>query len=115
MCGFLAGVFGGAYNTVGPLLVIYGHLRGWEPERFRATLQGCFFPAYLLIVIGHAIAGLLTVQVLLLFSVSMPAVLLAIFLGGKVNASLSRERFTRYVNMALIVLGGILCLRALLF
>ena len=113
--GLLAGLFGGAYNTVGPLIVVYGHLRRWDPERFRATLQGCFFPAYLLIVIGHAIAGLLTVQVLTLFSVSMPAVLLAVFVGGKLNAALSRERFTRYVNVALIVIGTILCLRAYAF
>jgi hypothetical protein len=113
--GFLAGVFGGAYNTVGPLLVIYGHLRGWSPERFRATLQGCFFPAYLLIVVGHVIAGLLTLEVLALYGASLPVVFLAVFLGQRLHASLSRERFTRYVNIALMVIGGILCLRSLAF
>jgi uncharacterized protein len=97
------------------LLVVYGHIRRWAPERFRATLQGCFFPSYLLIVIGHAIAGLLTVHVLTLFSVSLPAVLFAVFVGRKLNASLPRERFTRYVNVALIVIGAILCLRAYVF
>jgi hypothetical protein len=29
----------------GPPLVIYGALRRWTPERFRATLQGYFLPA----------------------------------------------------------------------
>jgi uncharacterized membrane protein YfcA len=110
--GFLAGVFGGAYNTVGPLIVVYGHLRRWAPERFRATLQGCFFPAYLLIVIGHTLGGLLTVHVLTLYAVSMPVVLLAVVVGERLNASFSRARFTRYVNVALVVLGAILCLRA---
>ena len=110
--GFLAGLFGGAYNTVGPLLVVYGHLRRWPPERFRATLQGCFFPTYLLIVIGHAMAGLLTMQVLTLYSVSLPVVFLGVFLGQRLNAALPHERFTCYVNMALVVIGGILCLRS---
>jgi uncharacterized membrane protein YfcA len=110
--GFLAGLFGGAYNTVDPLLVVYGHLRRWPPEYFRATLQGCFFPAYVLIVVGHAMAGLLTTEVLTLYSVSLPVVSLAVFLGQKLNAALSRERFARYVNMALVVIGGILCLQS---
>src|SRR5262249_51239910 len=38
--GFGAGVLGGAYGMNGPPLVIYGSLRGWSPEHFRATLQG---------------------------------------------------------------------------
>src|SRR5436190_1989907 len=37
--GFLAGIFGGAYGMNGPPLVIYGSLRRWTPEQFRATLQ----------------------------------------------------------------------------
>src|SRR5262249_31722764 len=38
--GFAAGVLGGAYGMNGPPLVIYGTLRGWSAEHFRATLQG---------------------------------------------------------------------------
>jgi hypothetical protein len=40
----------------GPLpLVVYGSLRGWPPERFRATLQGYFLPASLLGLAGPAL------------------------------------------------------------
>ncbi|HEY1587600.1 MAG TPA: sulfite exporter TauE/SafE family protein [Polyangia bacterium] len=38
-------VFGGSYGMNGPPLAIYGSLRDWPPERFRATLQGYFLPA----------------------------------------------------------------------
>lgn len=41
--GFVAGILGGAYNTNGPPIVVYGTLHQWSPERFRATLQGYFF------------------------------------------------------------------------
>lgn len=109
--GFGAGVLGGAYNTVGPLIVVYGQLRRWAPERFRATLQSCFLPAYAGIVVGHGFAGLLTVQVFRLYTLALPLVLVAIFLGGRLNAALERERFTRWVNLVLIGIGLILCLR----
>jgi uncharacterized protein len=42
--GFLAGVLGGAYNTNGPPVVIYGVLQKWDPKRFWATLQGLSWP-----------------------------------------------------------------------
>ncbi len=44
-CGFVAGVFGGAYGINGPPLVIYGAMRRWSAQHFRATLQGYFLPA----------------------------------------------------------------------
>ena len=40
--GFLAGILGGAYNTNGPPVVIYGVMRGWGKERFRANPAGLF-------------------------------------------------------------------------
>ncbi|MGQ4810589.1 hypothetical protein NKDENANG_04068 [Candidatus Entotheonellaceae bacterium PAL068K] len=110
--GFLAGVLGGAYNTVGPPIVVYGHLRRWSPDRFRATLQGYFFPVYLCIVIGHGFIGLLTPYVFQLYGLSFPVVLAAICLGGRLNATIPREQFTRVLNVALIGLGLGLCLRA---
>ena len=110
--GFFAGVLGGAYNTVGPLLVMYGNLQRWPPDRFRATLQGCFFPAYSFIVIGHGLSGALTSRVLLLFGLSIPVLFLATLWGEHINAALHRDRFTRYINGMLLVLGVLLCLQA---
>ncbi len=36
--GFLAGVLGGAFNTPGPPVIIYGNLRQWSRDLFRSTL-----------------------------------------------------------------------------
>jgi uncharacterized membrane protein YfcA len=41
-CGLVAGVLGGAYGMNGPSLVVYGSLRRWSAEHFRATLQAYF-------------------------------------------------------------------------
>ena len=58
--GFVSGVLGGAYNTAGPPLVIYGTARRWNAQDFRATLQGAFLPISLCIIFWHAQADLVT-------------------------------------------------------
>ena len=103
--GFVAGILGGAYNTNGPPVVVYGALKGWPPEYFRATLQGCFLLTGLMILIGHGVAGLWTPQVLRLYAFSLPAVMLAVFAGERLNRRLPREAFGRVVYAFLVVMG----------
>ena len=52
-CGFCAGVLGGAYGMNGPPLVIYGAMRRWSAQHFRATLQGYFLPASIVGMAGY--------------------------------------------------------------
>jgi len=106
--GLLAGILGGAYNTNGPPVVIYGTLRRWPAESFRATLQGYFLPTGLLIVLGHGLAGLWTPSVLRFYVISLPVVFLAILLGSKLNRSIPQGKFDRYVHIFLILLGTML-------
>src|SRR5687767_7360599 len=91
---------------------MYGHLRHWSPEQFRATLQSCFFPAYGCIVIGHAVTGLLTPHVFALFGLSLPFIILAILLGNKLHAAIPQRFFLRAVNIALLLIGLLLCFRS---
>ena len=58
VCGFCAGVLGGAYGMNGPPLAIYGAMRRWSAQHFRATLQGYFLPASVIGMIGYWLAGL---------------------------------------------------------
>ena len=58
-CGFCAGVLGGAYGMNGPPLVIYGAMRRWSAQHFRATLQGYFLPASIIGMGGYWLAGTL--------------------------------------------------------
>jgi len=107
VAGFISGLLGGAYNTSGPPVIIYGTLRRWPPERFRATLQG-YFLSTAFIVIGHGIAGLWTSDVLILYAYALPPVLLAIYLGGKLNQSIPPGKFDRFVYAVLVVMGALL-------
>jgi uncharacterized membrane protein YfcA len=111
--GFSAGVLGGAYGMNGPPLVVYGTLRRWSPEHFRATLQGYFLPASLAGMFGYWLAGLWVPAVTHYYLWSLVPGLVAIFLGREINRRLDTRRFLRYVHGGLIVVGVGLMVQAL--
>ena len=112
-CGFCAGVLGGAFGMNGPPLAIYGAMRRWSAQRFRATLQGYFLPASVLGLVGYFLAGLLGREVTRYYLVSLPCAVVAILLGGVVNRRLRGDVFVRYVYAGLVVVGAILAMQAI--
>ena len=111
--GVVSGILGGAYGMNGPPLAIYGSLRRWSPQHFRATLQGYFLPASLLGLIGYAAIGLWTAAVTRYLLLSLPAALAAILLGRSLNRRLQGDGFFRYVYGGLILIGSVLVAQAL--
>jgi hypothetical protein len=111
--GAAAGVLGGAYGMNAPPLVVYGALRRWSPEHFRATLQGYFLPASMLGMIGYWSAGLWTPSVTRYYLLSLPMILVAIPLGRALNRRFDAARFHVYVHAALLVSGLGLCAQAI--
>lgn len=111
-CGFCAGVLGGAYGMNGPPLVIYGAMRRWTAQHFRATLQGYFLPASVLGMIGYYFAGLWVPAVTHYYLVSLPVVLPTIFLGRWLNHRMRGDAFLRYVHVGLICIGAALLAQA---
>ncbi|MCX6570189.1 MAG: sulfite exporter TauE/SafE family protein [Candidatus Aminicenantes bacterium] len=114
LVGWTAGVLGGATNTNGPPVVAYGMLRGWPPERFRATLQGYFLPTGLMILAGHGIAGMWTGEVFRFYLYSLPAIVIGVVLGGLVNRKLTHDLFAKLVYGFLTAMGAVLLVRTLL-
>ena len=111
--GVSAGVLGGAYGMNGPPLVVYGALRRWSPENFRATLQGYFLPASVIGMIGYWAADLWTPSVTRYYLLSLPTALLAIVLGRAINRRVDARRFFVYVHAGLILSGAGLVLQAI--
>lgn len=111
--GFGAGVLGGAYGMNGPPLVVYGALRGWSPQHFRATLQGYFLPASSMAMAGYWLAGLWTPEVNGHFVLSLPAVVLAVLLGRMANQRMQGRGFLVAVHIGLILVGVVLVVQAL--
>jgi hypothetical protein len=111
-CGFLAGILGGAYGMNGPPLVIYGAMRRWSPQHFRATLQGYFLPASIVAMAGYWFAGLWVPAVTHFYLLSLPVAIPAVFLGRILNRRLHGDSFLKYVHLGLICIGLILLFQA---
>lgn len=111
--GFSAGILGGAYGMNGPPLVIYGSLRKWTPQHFRATLQGYFLPASLAGLLGYWVSGLWTATVSRSYLISLPFIILATLLGRAINRRLGARRFLLYIHGGLILIGIALAAQAL--
>jgi len=111
-CGFCAGVLGGAYGMNGPPLVIYGTMRGWTAQHFRATLQGYFLPASIVGMFGYWVTGLWVPAVTRYYLLSLPVALPAIWLGRIVNHRLRGETFVKYVYLGLAGIGVVLLAQA---
>jgi hypothetical protein len=111
--GFCSGVLGGAYGMNGPPLAIYGAMRRWSPQHFRATLQGYFLPASLVGLVGYAAMGLWVPAVTRYFLLSLPGALVAILIGRALNHRLRGDGFFRFVHAGLVVIGGVLVAQAI--
>ena len=103
--GFLAGCLGGAYNTPGPPVVVYGSLRQWPKDEYRAVLQTLFFINGVLIVSSHLLAGHVTPQVWTLYAWAAPALLLGLWAGARLDRHVDQERFRSLVTVMIVALG----------
>jgi uncharacterized membrane protein YfcA len=111
--GFLSGLLGGAYNTSGPPVLIYGTLRRWNPESYRSTLQGVLFGTSLLVLTGHAVTGLWTTEVLRLYLLALPGAALSLGTGVLLHRAIPEGKFDVCVYLILVLAGGFLLLKTL--
>jgi uncharacterized protein len=112
--GFCSGILGGAYGMNAPPLVIYGAMRRWSPQHFRATLQAYFLPVSLAGLLGYAASGLVAPAVMRYFLLSLPGVIVAVLLGRFLNRRLRSGRFFAFIYIGLIATGGALVVQAIL-
>jgi uncharacterized protein len=112
-CGFCAGVLGGAYGMNGPPLVVYGAMRRWSAQHFRATLQGYFLPASIIGMGGYWLAGLWVPAVTHYYLLALPVTLLAVYLGRVINHRLHGEAFLKYIYLGLLSIGALLLVQAI--
>jgi hypothetical protein len=111
-CGSCSGVLGGAYGMNGPPLVIYGAMRRWSAQHFRATLQAYFLPASIIGMAGYWLAGLWTADVTRYYLLSLPVTVLGVLLGRGINHRLRGDAFFKYLYVGLAIIGILLLAQA---
>lgn len=109
--GVLSGIFSGAYNSGGPLIVMYLQARGYPPDTFRANLQTAFITGTMLVISGHVLRGTFTEVVIEYYLLSLPAVILGFAVGFLLAQRIQPVIFRRMVLALLAVLGLQLLLR----
>ena len=105
LLGVLSGMLGGAYNTSGPPVIIYGNCRRWSPQEFKSNLSGFFIVNSLIVVSTHWWSGNYTRGVMTTFWWALPALFLGFLAGQSLDRWLSPERFRKIVLVLLVGLG----------
>lgn len=111
--GLAAGILGGACNTNGPPVVMYGSMRQWAPEQFRVTMQGYFVLMGVLIAAGHGLGGLWTREVWRLTALSFPMVVFSVFAGNWIAKRIPARRFSHLVHLLLIAVACVLFVQSI--
>lgn len=107
--GGCAGILGGAYTTDGPPLVIYGDLKRWPRESFRAILQACFFYDGFLILLSHGAFGLITGETLRGLLFALPGMAAGLAAGTLLDRYIPSRVFRGILLGLLMLLGLVLC------
>jgi uncharacterized membrane protein YfcA len=103
--GFFAGLLGGAYNTSGPPVIVYGSCRRWLPAEFKSNLQGFFLLNSALVIASHLISHNITQVVLNNFLVSLPAIGVGLLAGISLDKYINPVVYRKVVLGLLVIMG----------
>ncbi len=105
------GAVGTLFGTGGPFYVTYLKARQLDKTVFRATFACIFLLDGAARVVGYVGTAVVDIQLLVLLTMSLPVMILGMYLGGKIHTSLPAEVFTRGISILLLASGLSLMLR----
>jgi len=111
--GIGGGFLGGFAGLSGPLPLIWLQLRGGEPDRQRAIYQPFNLIVLTLASAGMAVSGRMTMAMLRIALLCLPATVLGAWIGARVYGGVSAHTFQRLVLFLLLASGCILLVQAL--
>ena len=106
IAGALSGLLGGAYNTAGPPIIVYGNCRGWDAAQFKSNLSGFFVINSLFVTASHFFNGSFTPDVTRTILLCLPATVTGFLLGQAMDRWLNPELFRKVVLVLLVALGA---------
>jgi len=111
--GFVGGVMGGLCGLNGPAPIVWCLVRGWDKDTQRGLTQVYFLSTQVVTMIGYALSGKITRQVLIAFAIMLPCVLLAAYVGNRVYDRIDTRQFRRIVLALLLISGAVLLVSSL--
>ena len=107
--GFLNGVLGGATGLAGIVATIWCQLRGWPKDQQRAVFQPVSVATFAMSAIWLGAQGSISRDVIWLFVLGLPVLLVGTWAGLRLYGRLGEEQF-RIVVLVLLLLSGIVLL-----
>jgi uncharacterized protein len=107
--GWLGGIFGGIGGLAGGIPTLWCTLRGWDKDTQRGVMQAFNISMHVATLTGYVIAGnVITGEVLGLFAIITPALVVPVLLGALVFRRLDQKAFRRLVLVLLFASGVVL-------
>lgn len=111
LAGLSGGMIGTLFGTGGPLYVTYFKARGLDKAVFRTTLAVTFLLDGIGLIAGFGSAGYLNMNLLTLLFISLPVMVVFVYIGGHVHTRISQAQFQKAISVLLILSGTVLLLR----
>mgnify|MGYP001184939377 CR=1 FL=1 len=112
VAGIAGGILGTVLGTMASIFfAIYFDVIRLARQNYRATMTGTLIALGIVRGAGYWAVGEFTTEVLTVFLVSLPVVMIGIFIGNRFHHGMSELAFKRTVSCALIASGLALLLR----
>lgn len=105
LVGLFSGFMGGAINTHGALVAIYGQLAKWPTQYLRANLQTYFGIVGLVIVIGQGLSGLWNQTIALDLLLLTPGLAIIIIISEMLFSKINVTSLNKYLYIFLVISG----------
>ncbi|MCK1339819.1 sulfite exporter TauE/SafE family protein [Bradyrhizobium sp. 38] len=112
--GFVNGLVGGLTGLGGVVSTISCQWRGWKRDEQRAVFQPVLFAAFVVISISMAVTGAFTGDIVKLYGLGLPFLLVGLWSGFRLYGKIDDEMFRKVVLILILLAGLSLIVPALL-
>jgi len=106
--GGLGGMVGALFGTGGPFYVVYLKMRQLNKAQFRASIAMIFFFDGGVRIIGYALNGLYTAQVLWMLLMLFPVLFIGMYVGHHLHVKFDQKKFNQVISILLMISGVML-------
>ena len=106
--GLLNGVLCGLTGLPGLIITIWCQLRGWPKDVQRAIFQPVMLGAIVMTAISVSVTGVVTADIVKLYLLGLPALLVGLWLGFKLYGKLDEVMFRKAILVMLFFSGSAL-------